>query len=291
MRYRRKLRICFAITKEQIKTEWSVPRVWLGYLLGICIALVKTADYRGYCNGNAMQIYEPFILIMNDYMNFSLVLLGLFVVLVDAPFINSRSIYTAVRGSRRSWYWGMILYIVFQTFVYYLAIFGATALFCMNTAYVKNVWSQSFYILGAFQPLEALTQWGLSFQGEDIVKYLTPAITFSVTYFMGMLYSLLLLFLAFLINMNGRWILGNVISVLVHLLSIVLIKSAYVAVLIRFSPLAYSQLVYRIINENGIETLYRSWIFFGTVLGVILLLGHFLVKGTDFVIARGDRES
>ena len=290
MSYRRKLRGTLAICKEQLKAAALTPRVWLGYLFGISAMLWKTTDYLGYSGSNAVQVFEPFIIVMNDYTYSAFILLGLLVVLVDSPFINDRSIYVAVRGSRRSWYCGMLLYLIAQILFYYLAIFAATALFCIQRTYIKNVWSESCYMLGMFHPQEALLEWGMVFAGEQVIPALTPGEAFGLTYLLNVLYAVLLLFIAFLINMTGRWILGNLAAILIHLAGNVLIKSVYAARLIWYSPLGYSQLVFRQFDENGVADLYRPLLFFGFFLTAGFTAGLFMVKRNDFITAKGDRE-
>ncbi|MCD8022628.1 MAG: hypothetical protein LUF30_06545 [Lachnospiraceae bacterium] len=255
------------------------------------MALLKTCDYLRYCNGSSIQVFEPFILILNDYTYSVFIMLGLFLVMVDSPFIEGHSIYIAVRSSRRSWYAGIMLFILVQTVLYYGVIFLSTALFSIRTAYIKNVWSQSLYVLGTFQPASALEEYGLSFSGEDILAYLTPGGTFLLTFLLNALYSVFLIYVAFLINLNGRWILGNVVAILIHLTGTVLIKSVYSLLIGKYSLLAHSQLVFHHITEAGVTDLYKSLLLFGALLFLEIVSGTFLVKKSAFVTARGDREA
>lgn len=291
MKYKKGILLALSVCRKQLRSEAGNTRVYLGYLLGICMALLKTCDYLRYCNGSSIQMFEPFILILNDYTYSVFIMLGLLLIVVDSPFIDGHSIYIVVRSSRRNWYAGIMFSILLQTVFYYGIIFLSTALFSIRTAYVQNSWSQSLYVLGTFQPASALEKYGLSFSGKDILAYLTPGCTFSLTFLLNALYSMFLIYAAFLINLNGRWILGNVVAILIHLTGTVLVKSAYSLLIGKYSLLAHSQLVLHHITDAGVTDLYKSLLLFGGLLLIELVLGTFLIKKADFVIARGDKET
>ena len=73
---------------------------------------------------------EAFVIIGSSRNYCMFTLLGVLVMLSDAPFIDDMNIYVSLRVTRRTWFVSKFVYVLMNCMLFYLAVMIATVLLC-----------------------------------------------------------------------------------------------------------------------------------------------------------------
>ena len=286
----RKIKTALRICHEQWRSEVRTPRTYMGYLIGISMVLMMSGNYLEYAVGRNVQLFEPFIVAITSPTYSIFIMMGLLLTLLDAPFINIRTPYLVTRGSRGSWYSGTLLYMYTQIAFYYILMFASTVVTGFSRMYIRNSWRIMANRLATLRPMDAFEVLGLDFDATALMEVCSPAKVFLLILILQILYSSVLLTIAYIINMNLRNSAGNLIAFLVHLVGVVIYRNLFVEYLEKFSLYKRSLILTYQVTEAGVSGVTDSiWIYL-IVTAVILAAGRIILKHMDYNTGRAGRE-
>jgi len=287
--FRYSARICV----DQLKGWPKNPRVYMGLVLGAALTVIPTYNYVLFAArlNEPVNILESFVIMGSLRQHMTFILLGLLLILSDAPFVSQRTTYTIVRTSRKSWLIGSLMYVFVASAIYYLFILFVSILVAGSSGFLANFWSDPMYTLSIQQPNSALTDYGVFFPYPDLVRNLSPIWAFIHTYILSVIYAAILSSIMFSINLYKGKILGNVAALGVHAAGYILISEA-LFVVPKFSLLANSLLGFHTFAGNNPSPflLRSSYSLFGGIILGLFLFAIFAMKRFDYRISVGDKE-
>lgn len=262
-------------------------RIWVGYIVGLSVTLLSAYRYIGYTHDRVYQIFEPYLVTMASVMNILLLLIGYFIILSDAPFINHRSTLALYRTSRGQWFWGMSLYIMVHTVLYYMIPLGISCLYGMRHGYIHNLWSRALRLLSQSPSQEALEYWHLSipFAGGSLEE-IRPVEALVHTVLFLMFYSIILSMLLFVFNLVFNRAVGTLITGLVHVAGYIFAFVGFNDLLRQWSLILNAMFMYRNPMDIGIV---HSYLYFLLILCLIFFSGPTLLKLADFKHSSGEQ--
>lgn len=190
-------------TRYSIQTARSCFRTWRNaprmlVLLGMisCFTIIYVIPFaeNAKAMGETLQITEAFTAMLN--WRFSMLLFSTSILLLfgDLPIIENFTGNALVKGSRKGWMIGQMIYVVATSFLLTLFIFAISVLVCLPNIHISDEWSKPVKLLAlngriAISP-ERIK---LPFQ-KSIIRNYTPWIafahSFSLFYLMGCFYGL-----------------------------------------------------------------------------------------------------
>ncbi len=114
----------------------------------ICLMLTKSVLSFADSYGTSMQILEGFIWIMGNAKSIFFVMIPLIFLLSDTPFMYELTPLCILKGNRKVWMGGQILYILCTTIIYMLFLMVSMCLMCIHISFIGNVWSQTSAYIG-----------------------------------------------------------------------------------------------------------------------------------------------
>ena len=274
------------ILKGQLLASFCEVRVWIGYAIGIMVALKGAYVFRQYAGERVFQMFEPYIMNFQTVGNVTLMLLGFVIVISDAPFINQRSALTLYRTSRGQWFWAMTLYITVHSVMYFVISVAASAIFNIGQAYAANLWSRPMDNLARFQSTEALVKWNLASPGELLVTEYSPYRALFFTLLLIWLYSLILAELLFLLNARFNKAAGTIAAAAVHAIGYILMFDGITFIGKNLS-LYYHGLFSN--HVSGSISIVTSVCCLLLVLCILLFTGPALLSRADFSVLAGEK--
>ena len=156
--------------------------------------------------------------------------------------------------------------------------------------YIRNSWSIMANRLATLRPMDAFEVLGLDFDATALMEVCSPAKVFLLILILQILYSSVLLTIAYIINMNLRNSAGNLVALLVHLVGVVIYRNLFVEYLEKFSLYKRSLILTYQVTEAGVSGVTDSiWIYL-IVTAVILVAGRIILKHMDYNTGRAGRE-
>ena len=100
----RKLQSILQITKNLLLYEWSDKRVIMGFLAGVTVPFYWLKNFLDYVAavGEPVNILEAFLVVEHEYKSVMFLVLGWFLIVSDAPFVNGNTYYSLCRTKKRS---------------------------------------------------------------------------------------------------------------------------------------------------------------------------------------------
>lgn len=260
---KRILKICGYL----FRTHQSAARVWLGYLLGIVMAMQQAFGYLAYAAdaGEAINVLEAFIVVGNNYNRSMFLALGWLLVVSDAPFINDSTRYVLCRSNRKEWNRAAYLYIFLQAVVYYALMAGATVVFSAGNGYFANIWSAPLAALT--DDVQAAAAYNVSFSYPSLIRTVSVFTAFFCTWLLNFLYGLILGLLLYAADLFMRPILGAGVAFLFHFLGYEVMKEGYMLSM-RYSLLARSIAALQI--GGAVETTVPETLVVFAVIAILL---------------------
>lgn len=274
------IRQSFIIAWAQFKTEIVSLRVIMGYILGLIGIVQYSYRYIQYTMNIPVQFLEPFILYFNSRSNLTFTLLGLFLILSDAPFVTSRSMTAIYRTTRKRWSLGLTFYILMQVSIYYIVLLAFSVISVASVAYSGNVWSRSIYRMAMYDPI-AMSDYGLELPEPSLLQNYLPVDAAIHTFLLIMLYSVILGLLLFALNLNNGKLVGSIVTFVIHFLGYVMISDTSLGIPLKFSPLANTILQW----HSREMPLYFSYGMFLIAILIIMMILRITVFHTDFKIS------
>ena len=268
--------------------DFHKMRVWAGYLFGISQAILLSWNYVRFSAGLEIQLAESFLLLMNNWFSYTLMTLGYFIAVADAPFIDNLSNAVMLRaGSRQRWARGMELYLLLQSLLYWglmaAACFSVSALGRLT---VQNGWSRVLRTILQVRSAAAL-DYGFVFFSPGVLEIWTPAAAFLHAFLLAVCYTYTLSLLMFTLNLLSRFPLGNFLVLMLHFLGVLFIKNEGMMPL-GGSLLANAILEFHDGRDTGISLTY-SYLLFAFLLAGEGIGIKSLIRKCDFRVANSER--
>lgn len=191
-----KIRYILQTTRSCYRTWRCAPRILT--LLGMiaCFAVIYAVPFvdNARAQGESLQITEVFIAMMN--WRFTMLLFSTAVLLLfgDLPVIEAFTGNAMVKGTRKGWIVGQILYVITASFLLTLFIFLVSILVCLPDVNLANEWSRPVKLLATSGRIAISPErMRLPFPKSIITEY-TPWTAFShsflLFFLMGCFYGL-----------------------------------------------------------------------------------------------------
>jgi hypothetical protein len=224
-----------------MKTVWSVvclqarvtlrsPKAWVALLLGLLMAaasnwdILSAARQAGY-SPLQIQVVELAIALMSTRPMHVFTVVGVALMLSDAPFANMNTPYLVFRTRRRAWMVGNAVYMLIASFAYVLFIIIACALISTPFSYVQNFWSPFVQKLAEDRSTIHSKMGG--FVDWVIVQYTRPYQACAWQYALLALYSFCVSGIMLLVNTVQKRSAGFAAAMLFHGLMLVMYMDAH----------------------------------------------------------------
>lgn len=255
-----------------IKLTQSVSsiRVWAGYIYGFWFGLSMGSRYVAFSSGMEVGIFESFLLLTNHPLNIALLLIGFFVIIADAPFIDTETYYILIRSDGSFWRISMVGYILVQVVIYEAIIFTGGMLPGLIRGNWTAGWSEAMQILTGAAPRIAITTYDLPILDPWMLKTWTAPIALFHSFGLIMLYCFLLGLIVFVGNLNTDLPIGNLAAIGIHFVGM-LVMSDFVP-LYWPSLVAHGILQYHIPGRKILSLHWSYLLFFVCIIGVLGVL-------------------
>lgn len=176
------------------------PRIIITFGLAfvLCFLLTDKAVKFSYEYDTIMQIVEPFVWTFGDSNSILLASLLLILLFSDMPFLGVGVPYYLMRTTKFRWMLGQVLYITLATFFYMLFVLISSIAICAKNAFPGNMWSETAAILGYSKAGRAVAL-------PSTVKTMemsTPYKCMLTIFLLTLLYTLLCVFIMFMLNLK-----------------------------------------------------------------------------------------
>lgn len=282
-----KIRTIIKLCLYEFKIEIHSKRVLLGYLVGIVVVLKQAIGYMLYAKDARMSVnvLESFIISENNYNTVMFLVLGWLLIISEAPFVNNNSTFLIHRTDKKSWNYGMILYIIFQGICYYAVIALACIIASIPNGYFANIWSTA--IVNLSSDGNNINAMEVYFPYQSFMKEVSVFEAFATSWSLCLLYGIVLAMILYVFNLFSNQIVGAIITFLFHFLNYELMKEGFM-VIIKYSLLARSVPVLLIGNDLGV-TLKQSYGLSILLVVVLVIISNRLVKYVDYKeLSRGE---
>lgn len=216
----------FRIYSLMVFERISQPRMYISFALGIVFFLVPAMNLYHYAInlGEYINISEIFIVSMNNQHNLVFFMLGLFLLLSDAPFLSNRITHVFVRISRSTWLIAQLFYIFISSAVYVVVITFLVSIAFIGMCYAPNVWSNPIHLL-VTNPSSAI-QYGISFYGAELISKYLPWQALALNLLLVTLYGTVMGFLLFTFSIFRYRLLGFIVSMGIHVIGYMILRDA-----------------------------------------------------------------
>ncbi|MEN6418281.1 MAG: hypothetical protein ABFC73_05105 [Clostridiaceae bacterium] len=268
-------------------------RVYMAFLFGMAVSSVPILNYLDFAKAlqEPINAVEPFIIMQTLREHMTTLLLGLLLLLSDAPFINQRSTYSIIRVSRKSWAVGMILYIVAAAFLYYLFMLAFSVGLVSANAYFGNFWSDAIYSLTNMPSVNSSIEFGICFPFFAIIKSLSPFQAVFHTVCLASIYGAILALVVFAVSQRNNRIFGVLAGLIVHAAGYIMISESFFN-LPKMSLLANAMLGLHTLSSGAASgmTLAYSYVLFGVVTILLSGLAILLCRNLDCSVSLGEKK-
>lgn len=215
------------VVSNSVKNWIFTPRIIISFLLGCALYAMPLKRYLDLTRalGEPGNVIEPFIIAGSTPYLYTFSLLGLLLLLSDAPFITDRTSYVIIRISKRKWLLSQLIYIIFASFFYFFFLSIFTLLFGAATSGFRNEWSNPLMLLAKESPQYLVSKFQISFSFPGIVNILKPWSAWLATWTLNSLYGTLLGLCLFVFNIWGKGIWGWACAMLIHIFSYIVIMN------------------------------------------------------------------
>ena len=295
------IRILLRQLHIQFNAWLSKPHVWAGLLLGVSLAFYPTFSLIELANnrGAYINVLEAFVIIGSSRNYCMFTLLGVLVMLSDAPFIDDMNIYVSLRVTRRTWFVSKFVSVLMNCMLFYLAVLIATVLLCAPVGYVDNDWSKTMLELLKNENLKF--EYGLAIDNELLLVRFTPISAALFTFALQSMYTAILAELMFLLNMKRNKAVGVFAALMIHAVGSWIISETIMfnqmLTLLGHSMLGYHNLALRGFPDvlawlsflcSRYATLEESIVLFVVILLIELLTGLKRVRSMRFKVPNRD---
>lgn len=214
----KKLQSILQLIKNLLLYEWTDKRVIMGFLMGMAVPLYWLKNFLDYAagTGEPVNILEAFVVVEHEYKSVMFLVLGWFLMVSDAPFINGNTYYSLYRTGKRSWNMTMVLYILVQAAIYTAGVALPMVILSLSCGFAGEMWSNPVYLLSQDYTMSQSAKYGISFLQRDMMRSMNVPEAFLATVLCFFLYVVLMGLILYTGNLllGGIW--GIVVAFIVH---------------------------------------------------------------------------
>lgn len=277
---------CMKIALWQFKSWKGSARVIVVLLLAIVTTVYQSLVYIDYVDSlnESINIFETYIMVMNNRWHIILMYICGMILFADAPFMNNNSLYVVSRVGRYSWALGMSIYIVVASIIYSLIILLTTIICSASYSYGGDIWSRPMVSLldGSAWIKGAPTM----FTNYNMAYNYTPMETALLGLGLFILLISMLGMMLFALNIVNGKVLGFAVASITYFVGFLISEDN----MVKFFPFHNSILDY---HETGSRLcdipIMWSFIYFGGLIVVWLVIALFMIRKVDYKITVGER--
>ncbi len=264
----------FIPAMSNIRLFFINPRIYIVFLLIIMYFDMVIAPIRDFCNANDVKVgIWVWQFIMSDYYGILMIMLGLIMLLCDAPFINKMQPYLVIRTGRKNWVISQFIYIFLVSFIYLVATILISILLLLPNLSLSLSWGK---VINTFanQPNTLYdSNIFISFPYRIVAEY-TPITSMLTSFFFAFLVMSFLGSIMFVFNLITQKSMGTIIAIALVLLEILALNSPFY--LTYFSPVSWCSIA--ILDTTGL-TLYPS-----TTYACVMLISMIIISLLSSII-------
>lgn len=264
-------------------TEWLKwicnPRMILVPMLILYIYTfaVEPLMARSTKMNSPLNLLEPLIAIGNSGQ-LALIMPIVFMNLMgDFPKIDGCTMFMISRTGRKNWFYGQLLFAVMSIVTYLGAIYIATTALIMNKTFLANGWSMVVKKFNVLFPEEAF-----GFASElvpgNLYNHMTPFSAAIQTYALMFMYLLIISLIILLFNLKNKKVIGFAVAVGIIVAGTLLCSVKSDAMWVFPMANAITWLHFTDIYKDEIFPVYYSYIYFGIITAILLMLNIFAVR-------------
>lgn len=215
----KKLRSVLHITKSLLLYEWNDKRVIIGFLTGMVVPFFWLGNFLDYVisTGEPVNILEAFPVVEHEYKTVMFLVLGWFLIVSDAPFVNGNTYYSLYRTKKRSFHFAMVFYILAQAALYTAAVALPMIIASLPYGFVGKMWSNPVYMLSQDYHMSRSSAYGISFLQQDMMRGMNVPQAFAATAVCFFLYLVVMGIILYTCNLLFGGIWGTIIAFIVHI--------------------------------------------------------------------------
>lgn len=263
----------------ELRIQMISKRVWLGYLIGIAIILHRSLDYFMYVNslGEKTNMLEAFIIAGNDASTIMFMVLGWFLIISEAPFLNSNAQFLICRTNRQKWNTSMLLYIVLQGVIYYSVLAVSTIIFGLGRSFARNEWS-SVLIKLAEDPYQNNVP--VFFPYTTFIKRVSVYKAFGYTWILSLLYGIIFGMLLYTFSQVANRVIGAAVALSFHFWGYEIMEEG-LGVVVKYSLFARSMPAPHM-NEYSGAAIGQTILIYFLLIWILVSVSNIIAKNADF---------
>ena len=218
------------------------PIFYLGLLLGVTFALEPTVNFMRLAKSYQapVQVLEGFILMGASHRICLPLMLGLFMMLSDMPFLDERIGYVGLRVTRGQWMAAQLGYIAFSCAVYLGVILVFSAAILSANGYLGNVYSQAMTAIANDDDYRLYETYDLIFNRSGFMSLYSVTELAGLTFALLWAYAFVLGGTMFVLSLYFRRGIALAAGLTIHQVGYVLIREGAFWANQRVSPMAHA---------------------------------------------------
>lgn len=267
------------ICAYEFRIQMTSKRVWLGYLLGILIILHRSLDYYIYAEslGETVNVLETFIIAGNDASTIMFMVLGWFLIISEAPFVNGNAQFLVCRTNRYRWNVAMLLYITLQGMIYYSILAIATIALGLGKNFGRNAWSG---VLIKLAEESSQNNVPIFFPYTTFIKRMSVYEAFGCTWILSLLYGIILGIVLYIFSQTVNRVVGAAIAFFFHFWGYEIMEEG-LGVVVKYSLLARSMPAPQM-NEYSGTSIGHTVLIYAFLIWVLVHVSNMLSENVDF---------
>lgn len=267
------------ICAYEFRIQMTSKRVWLGYLLGVLIILHRSLDYYIYAEslGEMVNVLETFIIAGNDASTIMFMVLGWFLIISEAPFVNSNAQFLVCRTNRHKWNASMLLYITLQGIIYYSTLAIATIMLGLGKSFGRNAWSG---VLIKLAEESSQNNVPVFFPYISFIKKMSVYEAFGCTWTLSLLYGIILGIVLYIFSQAVNRVVGAAIAFSFHFWGYEIMEEG-LGVVVKYSLLARSMPAPQM-NEYSGTSIGHTILIYAFLIWVLVHVSNMNSENVDF---------
>lgn len=204
----------------------SQTKFWMAWAVGISLMLLPIYRLISYISatGGKMQLLECYVIISSTVSYFSGIVIGMMLIVSDAPFLSERTGSEMIRCGKKAWYTAKVQTLAIVTFFYLLSALAASVIIplcCGLDVSLDQSWSSSMMML-VKNPSTFVATFRLYFPYEECMQATRPYALGALAFVLNYLYLFLLGLVVFAFNMIRNRAYGVAAAIFWHLIGYVI---------------------------------------------------------------------
>ena len=259
----------FNIFKMHLLKSFGTIQFWVPFIIAfgaIHTATVPLSDISMYFNSPVNVFTATFLL--SDKITTFLIFLGIYILFCELPFCDNNQTFLLIRGGKRAWIFGQILYIIAVCIMYFAFVFMSYCLILSsNIDFSIDCWGK---IVNTIASTNISDTFGLRISmPQNVLSAFKPIDAFMTSFLLAILISstlgIIILSFNLIVKKNSGLIISGFFIFLYLFISYV---NAISEIMFYFSPVGWCSLI--LIDKNGSSPL-PTVEYAVTVLGIVIV--------------------